>query len=345
MSIANTYAAALQGRAPGRRPTAASRQGRRHVGAYVPPDVARQPPRTSRRSGRYQHASAHRAGYRDAVSLTRRGRQVDTGATLWRRLGQVDRKPYFASTTLTTTLHRCVPGRPYNVHVRYTVALTMQVPVGRENTAGRPLRTAITPPSRFCKKVRANYPTVVAPPPLRLFSGGGGCSELLNLRVKVPPAQIPVWRRSYIRQPTGVTLTAESPEVNDSGEDASPTDQPRRIATRRAVAACPLGCRALGRRSPPNRLRSPRRAIGRRPPCRRTTSGTSSQHAAPSPSSVTRPARNGARGARRTSRGTRAPRRKRSRAGAPLREVAAVHAFIVRTLEQREHSNTARGAA
>ena len=42
MSTANTYAAALQGRTPGRRPTAASRQGRRHVGAYVPPDVARQ---------------------------------------------------------------------------------------------------------------------------------------------------------------------------------------------------------------------------------------------------------------------------------------------------------------
>lgn len=40
MSTGNNYAAALQGRAPGRRPTAASRQGRRHVGAYVPPDVA-----------------------------------------------------------------------------------------------------------------------------------------------------------------------------------------------------------------------------------------------------------------------------------------------------------------
>ena len=40
MSTANTYAAALRGRAPGRRPTAASRQGRRHVGAYVAPDVA-----------------------------------------------------------------------------------------------------------------------------------------------------------------------------------------------------------------------------------------------------------------------------------------------------------------
>ena len=38
----NTYADALQGRAPGRRPTAASRQGRRHVGAYVSVDVARQ---------------------------------------------------------------------------------------------------------------------------------------------------------------------------------------------------------------------------------------------------------------------------------------------------------------
>ena len=41
-TTANNYAAALQGRAPGRRPTAASRQGRRHVGAYVPPDTARQ---------------------------------------------------------------------------------------------------------------------------------------------------------------------------------------------------------------------------------------------------------------------------------------------------------------
>ena len=68
--------------------------------------------------------------------------------------------------------------------------------------------------------------------------GGGGVQRgyLLNLRVKVPPAQIPVWRRSYIRQPTGATLTAESPEVNDSGEGASPTDQPRRLTTRRAVA-------------------------------------------------------------------------------------------------------------
>ena len=42
MSTGNNYAVALQSRAPGRRPTAASRQGRRHVGAYVAPDVARQ---------------------------------------------------------------------------------------------------------------------------------------------------------------------------------------------------------------------------------------------------------------------------------------------------------------
>ena len=42
MSTANNYVAALQGRAIGRRPTAASRQGRRHVGAYVPPATARQ---------------------------------------------------------------------------------------------------------------------------------------------------------------------------------------------------------------------------------------------------------------------------------------------------------------
>ena len=42
MSTENTYAAALQGQSPDRRPTAASRQGLRHVGAYVPPDVARQ---------------------------------------------------------------------------------------------------------------------------------------------------------------------------------------------------------------------------------------------------------------------------------------------------------------
>ena len=37
---------------------------------------------------------------------------------------------------------------------------------------------------------------------------------LLNLRVKVPSAQIAVWRRSHIRQSTGATLTAESPGVN-----------------------------------------------------------------------------------------------------------------------------------
>jgi len=38
----NSYAAALQGRAPGCRPKAAGRQGRRHTGAYVDPEVARQ---------------------------------------------------------------------------------------------------------------------------------------------------------------------------------------------------------------------------------------------------------------------------------------------------------------
>ena len=43
MSTVHNYAAALQDHAPGRRrPVAASRQGRRHVGAYVPPAVARQ---------------------------------------------------------------------------------------------------------------------------------------------------------------------------------------------------------------------------------------------------------------------------------------------------------------
>ena len=42
MSAVNNYAAVLHGRSPGRGPTAASRQGRKHVGAYVPPDAARQ---------------------------------------------------------------------------------------------------------------------------------------------------------------------------------------------------------------------------------------------------------------------------------------------------------------
>ena len=48
----------------------------------------------------------------------------------------------------------------------------------------------------------------------------------MNLRVKVPPAQIPVWRRSHIRQPTGATLTAESPEVNvlRGGREPEPVD-------------------------------------------------------------------------------------------------------------------------
>ena len=44
--------------------------------------------------------------------------------------------------------------------------------------------------------------------------GGVQRGYLLNLRVKVPSAQIPVWRCSHIRQLTGVTLTAESPDVN-----------------------------------------------------------------------------------------------------------------------------------
>ena len=59
---------------------------------------------------------------------------------------------------------------------------------------------------------------------------------LLNLRVKVPSAQIPVWRRSHIRQATGVTLTAESPDVNVLKRGREAPDQPRRLAIRRAVA-------------------------------------------------------------------------------------------------------------
>ena len=59
---------------------------------------------------------------------------------------------------------------------------------------------------------------------------------LLNLRVEVPSAQIPVWRRSHIRQPTGATLTAESPDVNVLKRGRECPDQPRRLAIRRAVA-------------------------------------------------------------------------------------------------------------
>ena len=59
---------------------------------------------------------------------------------------------------------------------------------------------------------------------------------LLNLRVKVPSAQIPVWRRSHIRQPTGATLAAESPDVNVLRRGRKTPDQPRRLAIRRAVA-------------------------------------------------------------------------------------------------------------
>ena len=59
---------------------------------------------------------------------------------------------------------------------------------------------------------------------------------LLNLRVKVPSAQIPVWRRSHIRQSPGATLTAESPDVNVLKGGRETPDQPRRLANRRAVA-------------------------------------------------------------------------------------------------------------
>ena len=43
---------------------------------------------------------------------------------------------------------------------------------------------------------------------------------LLNLRVKFTSAEIPVWRCSHIRQLTGATLTAESPDVNVLNEAA-----------------------------------------------------------------------------------------------------------------------------
>ena len=68
MSSPNTYATALQDSAPGRRPTAASRQGRRHVGAYVPPKVARQLRVIAAQEDSSTQA-AHRAGYRVVVSV------------------------------------------------------------------------------------------------------------------------------------------------------------------------------------------------------------------------------------------------------------------------------------
>ena len=69
-------------------------------------------------------------------------------------------------------------------------------------------------------------------------TGGGEVQRgyLLNLRVKVPPAQVPVWRRSHIRQLTGATLTAESPDVNVLKRGRETPDQPGRQAIRRAVA-------------------------------------------------------------------------------------------------------------
>lgn len=79
------------------------------------------------------------------------------------------------------------------------------------------------------------------PPPPAPQHSPVGCGEvqrgyLLNLRVKVPSAQIPVWRRSHIRQSTGATLTAESPDVNVLKRGRETPDQPRRLANRRAVA-------------------------------------------------------------------------------------------------------------
>ena len=68
--------------APGRAGPA-TRQGRKHVGGLRP--AGRGAPASRARRGRiHQHASAHRAGYRDALSLTRRGRQVGHRS---RRLG------------------------------------------------------------------------------------------------------------------------------------------------------------------------------------------------------------------------------------------------------------------
>ena len=91
------------------------------------------------------------------------------------------------------------------------------------------------------KRVRTHRVTGPGAPPVGAWGpemGEGGVQRgyLLNLRVKVPPAQIPVWRRSHIRQSTGETLTAESPDVNVLKRGRETPDQPRRLAIRRAVA-------------------------------------------------------------------------------------------------------------
>ena len=77
--ILNRYGFQLRGRTPGPRARAPS-DGRKSPG---PPPRRRLRPAghgaaapRHRGAGRYQHASAHRAGYRDAVSVARRGGQV-----------------------------------------------------------------------------------------------------------------------------------------------------------------------------------------------------------------------------------------------------------------------------
>ena len=77
---------------------------------------------------------------------------------------------------------------------------------------------------------------VIHPEPVSKGFGDVQRGYLLNLRVKVPSAQIPVWRCSHIRQLTGATLTAESPDVNVLKRGRETPDQSRRLTTRRAVA-------------------------------------------------------------------------------------------------------------
>ena len=86
------------------------------------------------------------------------------------------------------------------------------------------------------------------------------------------------------------------PCATDAASQGRARVEGRRTAVRRFGTRSGAAPRSRSQQPAPALSNCRKRAIGRRPPCRRTTHGTSSQRAAPSPSSATLPARRRRRG-------------------------------------------------
>ena len=235
-----------------------------------------QPPRggtyqCSRVTGHQQRRRAprgQRAGRRGAVGAGSNRRAHVSGASSTQGAGPRHRR----GGALRVPVHRRTPGHGTRASRKHS----------------QPSSSTAAPASHGRR-----WPTSSAPPGTAPVPAASGRARAPTRCTRRANATTKRQRRSG-----GGAHRPTPPCATDAASQGRVRVEGRRTAVRRFGTRSGAAPRSRSQQPAPALSNCRKRAIGRRPPCRRTTHGTSSQRAAPSPSSATLPARRRRAGAR-----------------------------------------------